>query len=618
MEINDLLEPNKVYETQLMDAHHQNAIDWFEELTNTSEVNIDANRETCKNYYKTEKEINEIKKKITGIKVGRGFAIFMLVLGIILMGVGVFLLVMLKDMGNSQSQLITAIIMLVVGLGMTVGAPFIIAKCNKLLKNNNAIKQKLEEKAEQLLREAWAQMGNLNELFDYNMGAELVKKSAPLIQLDPIFDVKKYAYLHEKYGLMPNNDENISTLDCLTGSILGNPFMFEREYEMRMENYTYSNSITITWTTYTYDSKGNRISQTHSQVLTAEVTAPKPNYYHSTWLIYGNGAAPNLKFSRQPSNINSFKDQKAIDKYCMKHQDDLAKRAQKQLEKGKTYTPLGNTEFELFFGALNRNNEVEFRLLFTPLAQKSMLDLIKDPHPYGDDFTFIKEGPLNFIHSNHMQNANIFVTPEFFMGFDYDKMKTNWVNYHDKYLASVFFDLAPLLCIPLYQQYKDINYIYPGYFDSNICCYEHEVMANKFDERLLVHKRTKTPAIIKTNLINKVGDMDNVQITAHSFDRIERVTVISKMGGDGYMHDIPVTWYEYPPLINYTTMAIKEYNKTLKQMNEELYSNKEFSSFINNKSKNNGIIFQRGLLSFLTNNNVNENDVNALKNILKK
>ena len=197
-------------------------------------------------------------------------------------------------------------------------------------------------------------------------------------------------------------------------------------------------------------------------------------------------------------------------------------------------------------------------------------------------------------------------------------MKEKFVAYNDRYMQDVFFDLAPLLCIPLYQQYKDISYIYPDYYDSNVCCYEHEVMANKFNEKLLVHPSTKTPAIIKTSLNNSVGDLDNVTITAHTFDKIERVTVITKMGGDGNMHSIPVTWYEYPPLVNQTTMAIRQYNASLQQMRSEMSGNSNFSSFISNKSKNNGIIFQRGLLSFLTKGNLSMDDSTSLTNMLKK
>ena len=41
----------------------------------------------------------------------------------------------------------------------------------------------------------------------------------------------------------------------------------------------------------------------HSQTLIATVTAPYPEYYEKTRLIYGNTAAPDLKFYRQQSGM---------------------------------------------------------------------------------------------------------------------------------------------------------------------------------------------------------------------------------------------------------------------------------------------------------------------------
>ena len=53
------------------------------------------------------------------------------------------------------------------------------------------------------------------------------------------------------------------------------------------------------------------------------------------------------------------------------------------------FTEMGNAKFDALFGAVDRNNEVEFRVLFTPLAQKNMLDLLTDKNHYGDDFYFL-------------------------------------------------------------------------------------------------------------------------------------------------------------------------------------------------------------------------------------
>ena len=61
------------------------------------------------------------------------------------------------------------------------------------------------------------------------------------------------------------------------------------------------------------------------------------------------------------------------------------------------FTAMTNDKFDVLFGATDRTNETEFRLLFTPLAQNSMINLIENAKPYGDDFYFVKEN-LSLIH----------------------------------------------------------------------------------------------------------------------------------------------------------------------------------------------------------------------------
>ena len=69
---------------------------------------------------------------------------------------------------------------------------------------------------------------------------------------------------------------------------------------------------------------------------------------------------------------------------------------------------MGNSEFEVLFGATNRNNEVQFRLLFTPLAQKQLLGLMKDKEiAFGDDFNFIKRNKINIIIPDHLKKNQL-------------------------------------------------------------------------------------------------------------------------------------------------------------------------------------------------------------------
>ncbi|HBS02695.1 MAG TPA: hypothetical protein DEA63_02375, partial [Firmicutes bacterium] len=192
--------------------------------------------------------------------------------------------------------------------------------------------------------------------------------------------------------------------------------------------------ITIHWTTTYHDKNGVHV-ENHSETLVASITRPAPFYHTDTRLIYGNEAAPHLSFSRAPSGVSNLSE-KEKDKLAAEGIKRIKKLSEKQLKDGSKHviTPMGNDRFDAFFGADDRNNEVEFRLLFTPLAQKNMLDLIENPAPYGDDFVMVKEGMVNSIASAHSQGFDYSADPERFAGYDYQAMKGGFVSYCDSYI----------------------------------------------------------------------------------------------------------------------------------------------------------------------------------------
>lgn len=83
-------------------------------------------------------------------------------------------------------------------------------------------------------------------------------------------------------------------------------------------------------------------------------------------------------------------------------------------------------------------------------------------------------------------------------------------------------------------------------------------MANRFNPDDLRPKNSCTPNIYKTKLIDKRDKVDRVTVTAHSFIGERRVTYITKLGGDGRLHTIPVRWIEYIPVSRDTDMAVED------------------------------------------------------------
>lgn len=564
MENLDLLEPLKLYETRLKDEHHDNVVKAFDELQNKAKVDEAANKATCKKLYKAQDDLLNIDKKLGSLNVLKVFCILFIVGGAIATAYGFIM-----------QYVILAIVLGI--LFVALGIVLLATVYRKTKKNLSSIKAKLEEEIKQLIAEAENQMAPLNRLFDSSISASLFHKTCPLIEMDRIFDVKKYALMHDKFGLWDNSDTDTSTLDLQSGSILGNPFVVFKDLNMNMVNHRYEGRRTISY--YTGCGKDRHLT---TETLVAHYDAPEPIYSKETYLLYGNEGAQKLSFSRDPSNINSMNEDQ-IRKYVRKHEKDLDKYAAEQMKNGGNFTPIGNPEFELFFGGLDRDDEVEFRLLFTALGQKAMMDLLKSNVGYGDDFSFRKLKGLNLIQSRHSQGNVLFSDASEYAGIDFELVKEHFIDKNDIYFKALFFDFAPLLSIPLYSQYKTHEYIYKDSVKSNFTPFTHEVCSNRFNPMQFAHKLTKTDVILKTSFARKDKDADVVKVTAHSFDTIHRVEVVEVMGGDGRLHGVDVPWIEYVPLTSDTMIEIGD-----TQTNNE----PGFKSL-----GNRNVIYARGLVS---------------------
>jgi hypothetical protein len=146
-----------------------------------------------------------------------------------------------------------------------------------------------------------------------------------------------------------------------------------------------------------------------SQTLTASVTKPFPMYAIESQLIYGHEAAPNLSFTRTPSKLSGLDKGSLNDWRKQRAVKGVERKASRAIRKGTSnLTLMANREFESLFKAIDRNHEVEFRLLFSPLAQQEMVKLMNDGSTgYGDDFNFFKFGKVNFISASHLNDIDI-------------------------------------------------------------------------------------------------------------------------------------------------------------------------------------------------------------------
>lgn len=596
----DMIEPLKAYQSHLAQDCARNTAEYFNDLVKKSGLDEAENRKTVAEYRETLKKAEEARQKVASMKGLKVFVIIVMVLAFVAAAVFLLIGILGEVSGEPDAFPLWASILIACGgIGLGIGMIFVLTKAvNTALKRRQKKLRELEEKANALLAKAWEQMAPLNNLFHWDMTRQIIDKTTPLIKLDKSFDMKKLDFLQGKYGLTENEDPNVSTLEILSGSIVGNPFIVERELVHEMGSKTYFGSRVVTWTETRWTSDGVE-TVTHTQTLTASVTKPYPEYYGRTDLIYGNEAAPDLSFSRVPSGANNM-NEKQIAKYIFKEQKAIQKQAKKAVGNANSnFTEMANTDFEVLFGARNRNNEVQFRLLFTPLAQRNMVDLIKSKVPYGDDFRFHKQNCLNMIVSDHAQRWDMDLNPVRYYTYDIDECRNRFTAFNQEYFRSLYFDLAPLMSIPLYQQQKSREYIYGLEYSKNYTRFEAESVANAFNPAQFLHPDSRTQGILKANFVEKDGDSDRVRVAAYSYAGIDRVDFIPVLCGDGHYYDVPVPWVEYIPVSKETNLEIKEFNNDVKDEFVDRLNLGSFRDYISKYTSEDNCIFHRGFLAML-------------------
>ncbi len=571
---NQLFEPVKLYKSELKQLHAENTKNYFEDLVKTTGVDEDANKETVKKINNTIAKIEREEKLLKKQKGIRGFLIFLtIVFGLVAAIFGFQFYEPVLGL-----ELWVNILVFVLALIIFISLIVVIVKVsNTMIKRINERIADLVKIKNNLIDEAYAQLYPLNSYYDYGISNELFEKTVPLIKMDRYFNIKRWDYLVSKYNL-GEYGRNESVLIVHTGEIVGNPFVINRVLSQDVGSKTYTGSLVITWVE-TYYSDGKAYTRTRSQTLTASVTKPIPIYSTDTYLIYGNEAAERLNFSRHAGNIHQ-KNEKEYRHFIKKMEKEIEKEAEKSTRKGGTFNPISNLEFEAVWGAFDRDDEQQYRLLFTALAQRQLTSLLRDDTVgYGDDFDFWKRRNLNFVRPNHLRGADIADNPERYIHYDLSVSRAIFNNYNNNYFKQIFFTMAPLISIPLYQQYEPQEYIYRDIYPSYAAMWEHEEIANRFDIDLLRHPESITENILKTRVVSSGDNIDEIEITAYGFRGEPRTDYVPVHGGDGYTHQVPVHWIEYIAVSNTTNAIVKvaEENTTYQDFRKGLDPNSSWA-----------------------------------------
>lgn len=535
--IEDIHEPVDLYRTVFREAHARNTSEFFEDLVRRSGVDERANIVTVKELRVLESQVGDASSSSKWWKVLRTAVI---VFGVISLLVTV--------LGQNPWWL--------VGVAASVAAVF--GKLNPIINDVTSRLRLLKERRDAKEAEAWQQMEPLNRLHDWNDLATLVRQTVPRLALDPYFANARLDELRHSFGWDDSFNRGRSVVFAHSGVLNGNPFVLARTLDHWMGTKTYRGSLNISWTEQVRDANGRWTTTTRHQTLHASVAKPFPEYANRTHIIYGNEAAPDLSFSRSPSKLSGMKEGmignwkkgRAIKKLEAKSRD---------ITGGSGFTVMANREFDALFGATDRNHEVQFRLIFTALAQQEMVKLLKDKEVgYGDDFAFEKHGMINMVEPAHMAETDIIAEPEQFHAYELAHARQFYNEYHNDFFKSFFFGLAPLLVIPLYQQHRSHADIYKDDRGRTACFWEHESLAYHFGEARFQHPDCVTRSILKTEASPVVDGVRTLQVTADGYRGIDRTDYVSVYGGDGRYHDVPVHWVEYIEVGQESNMVIWE------------------------------------------------------------
>lgn len=533
----DIYDPLPLYRDSLRALFRENAEAFFAELAARSGVDEQANATAVA-------EINALESDLARARSAKAF--WGWAVGILIAALAVSAITLVGRIGEGALEIPVSLGSLAAVAAVSASALFGLAlpkrrKCSAIVKEK-------EETLEGKKAEAWEQMAPLNALFDWGDAARIIEKTVPRIAFDPFFTQGRLDELRSLFNWDDAFNENKSVLGAQSGEINGNPFVFGRLLQMNWGEKTYSGSRTVSWTALEHGSDGKLRTVRRYQTLTASVTKPCPEYSQDVLLIYGNDAAPNLSFSREPSELSSAGDGFFARRKLNREIKSLEKFS-RNLDDDYGYMIMGNREFEARFQTRDRSDEVEYRLLFTPLAQKQMLELIKDDFVgYGDDFSFLKRRKINVVRADHLSATDLDSDPAKFAGYDFKSVKAGFLGFCETFFKSTYFALAPILSIPLYQQTRTHADIYKGVAGRAASFWEHESLANFLGEERFRHPDSETRNILKTSVANRDGNVATVAVTAHGF-RIERRTDIVRVcAGNGRLYDVPVDWDEYLPV----------------------------------------------------------------------
>ena len=244
--VQDIYDPLTEYVNVFRNRFRDVAHSTFAELAKEAQVDVEANRETCRQLYSLEENVASVRKLVVRWNLLH-VLLWIVVAGCVIAGVLVF------QKPASQSVLWDFVLIgVLLATALYVLFRIVTPKLNELKDEQNG----LEVEVDRLRTEAWKQMEPLNRLYDWDVLTRMMTRTVPRLEFDPYFTTQRLADLKMVYGWDDSFNAERSVVYSHSGLINGNPFVICRTKKMEMGPKTYYGEKTIYWTTRERGSDG--------------------------------------------------------------------------------------------------------------------------------------------------------------------------------------------------------------------------------------------------------------------------------------------------------------------------------------------------------------------------
>lgn len=502
-----LLEPIKYYNEYLRSEIENKLEDEFENLVQTSGVDKEKNSKEVEEYFYNKKKATTASKSK---KTQKRWLIFL--------SIAFFLFLVWSQNESSSFYQNTSFCVFITILYIILVVILFIK-----MSNNKDRNEEHSASANEALDRAKEGMECFFNLFNEERYIEITESILPSLRLYKIIPKSFEKYLNQisnnpfddfDYYFSTQTDEDSTNLLNLYGTIEGKPFIFLKEKTFEMGEKTYTGSNTLPYTESYRDSDGHWHTETYYETISASITMPCPMYNSSFVTLFFTDTAPNLHFDRHPFKYNN-----SIDGYVYSTVKKLNKKEKKE---GITY--LADKEFEALFNALERNNDIEFRMLFTPYVIKNMKELIRSQEGPGNNFDYLKRGRMSAVLYKDVTVYDDHIVPSCsdVLNYSLEDTRKAFVEKGLSFFDSLYFTLAPILTIKLNtdgetvrEEKDDINSL--SFIKDN---YKHPFNAESLVSDNVDYVRplgTSTDVVSKAKFIESVDDVNIFEIASSSF-----------------------------------------------------------------------------------------------------